>query len=138
MREALDMLFEEGLESVWNRHRILADAVRSAVQAWKTEDGFSFNVTEPEFRSNSVTTILTGDIDATELRRIAEQDAGVTLGIGLAEFADRAIRIGHMGHLNPPMILGTIGTIEAALTKMGAPMGGSGSAAAAAVIGSAL
>jgi alanine-glyoxylate transaminase/serine-glyoxylate transaminase/serine-pyruvate transaminase len=138
MREALDMLFEEGLESVWNRHRILADAVRSAVQAWKAEDGFSFNVTEPESRSNSVTTVLTGDVDASELRRIAEQEAGVTLGIGLADFADRAIRIGHMGHLNPPMILGTIGTIEAALTKMGAPMGGSGSAAAAAVIGSAL
>jgi alanine-glyoxylate transaminase/serine-glyoxylate transaminase/serine-pyruvate transaminase len=138
MREALDMLFEEGLENVWNRHRILADAVRSAVQAWKTEDGFSFNVTEPESRSNSVTTVLTGDVDATELRRIAEQEAGVTLGIGLAEFADRAIRIGHMGHLNPPMILGTIGTIEAALTKMGAPVGGSGSAAAAASIGAAL
>ena len=43
-----------------------------------------------------------------------------------------------MGHLNPPMVLGTIGTIEAVLTKMKAPVGGSGSAAAAAVISSAL
>jgi len=58
--------------------------------------------------------------------------------VGLDEFADRAIRIGHMGHLNPPMILGTLGTIEAALTKMGSPMGSSGSAAAAATIGAAL
>ena len=138
MREALDMLFEEGLENVWARHQILADGVRAAVQAWETDDGFSFNVADPGCRSNSVTTVLTGNVDATELRRIAEHDAGLTLGIGLGEFSDRAIRIGHMGHLNPPMILGTIGTIEAALTKMGAPLGASGSAAAAAVIGSAM
>ncbi|MEE3255918.1 MAG: aminotransferase class V-fold PLP-dependent enzyme [Actinomycetota bacterium] len=138
MREALDMLFEEGLENVWERHRILADAVRAAVEAWHAPNGFSFNVAEPRSRSNSVTTILTGDIDAAELRRIAEADAGLTLGIGLDEFANQAFRIGHMGHLNPPMILGTLGTIEATLTRMGAPMSGSGSAAAAAVIGAAL
>lgn len=138
MREALDMLFEEGLENVWERHRILADAVRAAVDAWHAPNGFSFNVAEPQSRSNSVTTILTGDIDAAELRRIAEADAGLTLGIGLDEFANRAFRIGHMGHLNPPMILGTLGTIEATLARMGAPMSSSGSAAAAAVIGAAL
>jgi len=138
MREALDMLFEEGLENVWERHRILADAVRAAVDAWHAPNGFSFNVAEPQSRSNSVTTILTGDIDAAELRRIAEADAGLTLGIGLDEFANRAFRIGHMGHLNPPMILGTLDTIEATLARMGAPMSSSGSAAAAAVIGAAL
>ena len=138
MRESLDMLFEEGLENVWRRHQVLADAVRAAVDAWQAPAGLSFNVVDPQSRSNSVTTVLTGEIDAGELRRIAESDAGVTLGVGLDEFADRAIRIGHMGHLNPPMILGTLGTIEAALTKMGSPMGSSGSAAAAAAIGAAL
>jgi alanine-glyoxylate transaminase/serine-glyoxylate transaminase/serine-pyruvate transaminase len=40
-----------------------------------------------------------------------------------------------MGHLNPPMILGAIGTIEAALHSLGSPMGSSGVAAAAAAIG---
>ena len=138
MRESLDMLFEEGLENVWRRHCVLADAVRAAVDAWRAPNGFSFNVVDPQSRSNSVTTVLTGEIDASELRRIAESEAGLTLGVGLDEFADRAIRIGHMGHLNPPMILGTLGTIEAALTKMGSPMGSSGSAAAAATIGAAL
>ena len=138
MREALDMLFEEGLENVWERHRVLADAVRAAVEAWHAPNGLSFNIASPESRSNSVTTILTGDVNASELRRIAESDAGLTLGIGLDEFVDRAFRIGHMGHLNPPMILGTLGTIEATLTTMGAPMRESGVAAAAAVIGATL
>ncbi len=138
MREALDMLFEEGLENVWERHRVLAEAVRAAVEAWHSPNGLSFNIASPESRSNSVTTILTGDVNASELRRIAESNAGLTLGIGLDEFVDRAFRIGHMGHLNPPMILGTLGTIEATLTAMGAPMSKSGVAAAAAVIGAAL
>jgi hypothetical protein len=43
-----------------------------------------------------------------------------------------------MGHLNPPAVLGTLGTIEAALTAMHAPLGGSGVAAAAAVVGDAM
>ena len=32
-----------------------------------------------------------------------------------------AFRIGHMGHVNVPMVLGTLGSIELALTQMNAP-----------------
>jgi alanine-glyoxylate transaminase/serine-glyoxylate transaminase/serine-pyruvate transaminase len=60
--------------------------------------------------------------------------AGLTLGISLGEFEDRAFRIGHMGHLNPPMLLGTLGTIEAGLKALGATIGGSGAEAAAEVV----
>src|SRR5438309_1149451 len=34
LRESLDMLFEEGLDQVFARHRPLADVVRAAVRAW--------------------------------------------------------------------------------------------------------
>ena len=57
---------------------------------------------------------------------------GVTLGVGIGDFAGTSFRVGHMGHVNAPMVLGTIGTIEAALERLGAPTGGSGVAAAAA------
>jgi len=36
--------------------------------------------------------------------------------------------------VNPPSVMGTLGTIEAALRSMDAPLGGSGLAAAATVI----
>ena len=36
LREALDMLFEEGLETAFARHRRLADAVHAAVGVWGT------------------------------------------------------------------------------------------------------
>jgi alanine-glyoxylate transaminase/serine-glyoxylate transaminase/serine-pyruvate transaminase len=134
LAEALDMLREEGMENVWARHRVLAGAARAAVAAWSHAGGLAFAVTEPAERSDVVTTVLTGGIDAKRLRRIAEDRAGVTLGIGLGPFEGTAFRIGHMGHLNPPMILGTLGTVEATLLAMGAPIGGSGVAAAAAHI----
>jgi alanine-glyoxylate transaminase/serine-glyoxylate transaminase/serine-pyruvate transaminase len=138
MREALDMIFEEGLEAIWARHRVFANAVRAAVEAWSVEGGLEFNIVDPAHRSDAVTTILTGRIDGETLRRICEAGAGLTLGVGLGEFADRAFRIGHMGHMNPPMVLGTLATTEAALHAMGARIGGSGVAAAAQVIAEAL
>jgi alanine-glyoxylate transaminase/serine-glyoxylate transaminase/serine-pyruvate transaminase len=138
LREALDMIAEEGIENVWRRHRVLGEAVRAAVTAWSAPAGIEFNVTEPAERADSVTTVLTGAIDAQRLRALCEEGAGLTLGIGLGDFEGRAFRIGHMGHLNPPMVLGALGTIEAALTAMGAPMGGSGVAAAAARVARAL
>jgi alanine-glyoxylate transaminase/serine-glyoxylate transaminase/serine-pyruvate transaminase len=135
MREALDMIAEEGMENIWARHRVFADAVRAAITAWATPGGVEFNVIDPAYRSDSVTTVLTGAIDATRMRAICDAQGGLTLGIGLGdEFAGRAFRIGHMGHLNPPMVLGTLATAEAALVAMDAPLGSSGAAAAARAI----
>ena len=138
MREALDMIAEEGLENIWARHKVFANAVRTAVETWSTPNGLTFNITDTAHRADSTTTILTGGINGEELRRICENDAGLTLGVGLGDFAERAFRIGHMGHLNPPMVLGTLATVEAALISMDAPLGGSGAAAAAEVIAKAL
>ena len=56
----------------------------------------------------------------------------------LGDLAQRSFRIGHMGSLNPPMVLGTLGTVEAALTAIEGPMPHSGVAAAARVIATAL
>lgn len=138
MREALDMLADEGLENVWARHAALAGAVRAAVGAWSSAGGVEHFVVEPSARSNAVTTVLTGSIDAERLRKVCEVEAGLTLGLALAAGHGPAFRIGHMGHLNPPMILGTLGTIEAGLVAIGAPLGGSGAAAAAAAVGAAM
>jgi alanine-glyoxylate transaminase/serine-glyoxylate transaminase/serine-pyruvate transaminase len=139
MSEALDLIDEQGgLEVVWERHRVLADAVRAAVDAWSTPDGIGLNISSPEHRSNAVTTVRTGSIDGRELRARCEARSGLTLGIGFAVAPNNSFRIGHMGWLNPPMILGTLGTIEATLRSMNAPLGGSGVAAAAEVIGDAL
>jgi len=131
--EATNIIEEEGgLEATWRRHEILASGVKAAVEAWSTPGGLDFNITDPASRSNCVTTVLTGALDASTLRSLCEEQAGLILGLGIAGID--GFRLAHMGHLNPPMILGAIGTIEAALHSLGAPMGGSGVAAAAAAI----
>ncbi len=133
---ALDIIDEEGgLPAVWERHRVLAGAVHAAIDAWHTPDGLSFNITSPAHRSNAVTTVRTGTVDSLALARVCEREYGVTLGIGIGAIRDRSFRIGHMGHLNPPMVLGTLGAIEAALVHLDAPLAGSGAAAAARYIG---
>ncbi|MGI9613665.1 MAG: pyridoxal-phosphate-dependent aminotransferase family protein [Acidimicrobiales bacterium] len=137
--EALSMIEEEGgIEAVWDRHQVLGDAVRAAVDTWSKPGFIESNIQIPAARSNAVTTVLTGSADAIELARICNDLAGLTLGIAIGEFAGRAVRIAHMGHLNPPMILGTLGTVEAALKAMDVPLGGSGVAAAVDVISEAL
>lgn len=138
MREALDMIAEEGgLDAVWARHNVLAGAVWAAIDAWSAPGGLENNITDPAHRSFATTTVLAGTIDTDELRLRAERDSGLTLGLGIGSEQPR-FRIGHMGHLNPPMILGTLATTEATLLAMGAPLGGSGVAAATAHVGAAL
>ena len=135
LREAIRMIDDEGLEARWARHVRLAGAVRAAVGAWSTTDGLGLLTAEPRERSHAVTTITTGTVDSAELARICRERMGVTLGLGIGGAEGTSFRIGHMGHVNAPMILGVLGTIETALHRMGAPIGGSGVAAAAGVLG---
>src|SRR6188508_35232 len=51
LRKAIDMLFDEGLENTFERHRLLAEAVRRAVAVWSEGQVIGFNVTEANERS---------------------------------------------------------------------------------------
>src|ERR1700719_981425 len=61
LRQALDMLLAEGLDSAFLRHRLLAEAVRRAVDVWSQGQALGFNVVEPAERSDTVTTVVMGD-----------------------------------------------------------------------------
>lgn len=138
LREALDMiLIEEGLGNVWARHDIFARAVWAAVEAWGAEGALRLNIPDPANRSRAVTTIRTGAGEAGRIRSWCEDVAGVTLGIGLeAPGVDSAsmFRIAHMGHLNPPTLLGTLATVETALDALGIAHGRGAVEAASRVI----
>lgn len=137
LREALDMIAEEGLEAVWARHDVQAHAVWAAVEAWGEEGAFALNVAEPAARSRAVTTVRTGPGDATRLRGWCRDEAGVTLGVGMPgpdDDADSLFRIGHMGHLNPVMLLGALASIEAGLGALGIAHGSGGVGAAGRVL----
>ena len=131
LRQAIDMLFEEGLENVFQRHRLLGEAVRRAVAKWAEGQVLGFNVTEASERSNTVTTVLmSNDQDPVKLHQYAKEKCGVVLGVGIGELQGQAFRIAHMGHVNAPMILGVLGVIEVALNALEIPHGRGGTEAA--------
>lgn len=131
LEKALGMILEEGLDHVVARHRALADAVHSAVDEWTKGGALAFNIEDPAHRAPSVTTILVGGgHDPEEIRRVCREQADLVLGSGFPEMARPAFRIAHMGHVNAPMILGTLAVTEAALRALGIPCGDSGVARA--------
>lgn len=123
LRRALDLLFEEGLDRVFERHRLLAEAVRRAVAAWAEGGALEFNIVEPGARADSVTTVLTGGFDPQRLIDYCEYKCGVVIGVGIGGLGGKAFRIAHMGHVNAPMILGTLGAVEVGLAALEIPHG---------------
>ncbi len=131
LRKAIDMLLEEGLENVFRRHALLAEAVRRAVAVWAEGGAMEFNIVEPAERANSVTTILLQEgLDPQTIRQYCHRHCGVVLGVGIGELTGKALRIAHMGHINAPMILGVLGSTEVTLQALGIPHGKGGVQAA--------
>jgi alanine-glyoxylate transaminase/serine-glyoxylate transaminase/serine-pyruvate transaminase len=131
LRAALDMIFAEGLEAVFHRHRLLAEATRRAVGTWSEGQALGFNVSEPEERSDTVTTVnARNGASAQPIADYAREKCGVVLGRGLGQLEGKAFRIAHMGHINAPMILGTLSVVEMALSALDIPHGKGGVQAA--------
>jgi len=59
--------------------------------------------------------------DPRPLVDYCNQKCGVVLGIGIGDLSGKAFRIAHMGHVNAPMVLGTLGVIETALGALEIP-----------------
>jgi len=133
LRAALDLIFAEGLDNVFRRHRLIAEATRRAVGIWTEGQAIAFNISEPAERSDTVTTIITRSGDNPQpLIDYCRETCGVVLGIGLGSLDGKAFRIAHMGHVNAPMILGTLSVVEMALAALGIPHGRGGAQAAGA------
>jgi alanine-glyoxylate transaminase / serine-glyoxylate transaminase / serine-pyruvate transaminase len=131
LRAALDMLFEEGLENVFRRHRLLAEAVRRAVGAWAEGQALGFNIAEPAERADTVTALTMRDgRDPQTLLDFCNEKCGVVLGIGIGALSGNGFRIAHMGHVNAPMVLGTLATVEVGLNALAIPHGKGGIEAA--------
>ncbi|MEO0943337.1 MAG: L-aspartate--glyoxylate aminotransferase BhcA [Pseudomonadota bacterium] len=128
LKEACDMLLDEGLDAVFARHKRIAEGVRAAVHAW----GLNICAQNPDLYSDSVTAIETpAGFDAGRIVAHAETAYGVSFGAGLGDVAGKVFRIGHLGSLTDVMALSGIATAEMAMADLGLDISlGSGVAAA--------
>jgi alanine-glyoxylate transaminase/serine-glyoxylate transaminase/serine-pyruvate transaminase len=104
--------------------------VRRAVGAWAEGQVIGFNIIDASERCNTVTPVLTNGHDPDALRAYCDEKCGVILGHGIGELSGKAFRIAHMGHVNAPMVLGTLSVIEMALAALRIPHGRGGAQAA--------
>ncbi len=131
LREALNMLFEEGLPQVFLRHDKLAEATRRAVRAW----GLEIFARNPAEYSSVLTAVLMPEGFAeTALRDVILKKFNMSLGAGLGKIAGRVFRIGHLGDFNELMLAGTLSGVEMGLELAGVPHNQGGVTAALAYL----
>jgi alanine-glyoxylate transaminase/serine-glyoxylate transaminase/serine-pyruvate transaminase len=69
---------------------------------------------------------VSAGIDPEALRTVAREQFQVAIAGGLGPLAGRTFRIGHLGDMNPAMILGCLAGVEAAMRVQGIPIGSGG------------
>lgn len=127
LREAIAMLQEEGLENAFARHARHGGAARAAVRAW----GLELVCERASEYSNSLTAVFMPEgHDADRFRQVVLENFDMSLGSGLSKLAKRAFRIGHLGHFNDLMLMGTLAGVEMGLRLAGVPHKEGGVAAA--------
>ncbi len=118
LREALHLMEQEGMESVYARHRLMSRMTRAGLQAMGARPLGANRVASP-----TVTAFfMPGDAGADQVRRILTERYQVITGGGQGRLKGKVIRFGHMGAVNPPEILEALKRLGQSLTDSGIPV----------------
>jgi aspartate aminotransferase-like enzyme len=112
---ALGMIEEEGLEQVFERHRVLGRAARSAARA------LDLDLFGPEDENANVVTAikLPEGIDGVKVPKLMRDRFGVTIAGGQGKLKGQIARIAHCGYFGAFDILTTFSAFEMALRELG-------------------
>jgi serine---pyruvate transaminase len=112
---ALGMIEQEGLEAVYERHRLLGRATREAARALELEP-----FGESDENANVVTAIrLPEGIDGARVPSVMRDRYGVTIAGGQGRLKGRIARIAHCGYFGAFDIVVTIAAFEMTLRELG-------------------
>jgi aspartate aminotransferase-like enzyme len=115
---ALGLIAEEGLENVFERHRLLGRASRTAVKALDLE---LFG--QEDEAANVVTAIkLPEGIDGGKVPKTMRDKYGVTIAGGQNQLKGKIARIAHTGYFGAFDILTTFAALEMTLRELGHPL----------------
>jgi serine---pyruvate transaminase len=112
---ALGMIADEGLEEVFERHRVLGRATREAARALDLE-----LLGDNDESSNVVTAVrLPDSIDGGAVPKLMRDRYGVTIAGGQARLKGKIARIAHCGYFGAHDIVVTIAALELTLRELG-------------------
>ena len=114
-REALSIILEEGLQNVFNRHKVCSDALYSGLSAIGLTP-----FAKEEDRSISIVALnyLDGLEDKTFRSTLADKFKVLVAG-GFGNLKGKVFRVGCMGEVSPYHVMRTISAISSTLAMMG-------------------
>jgi serine---pyruvate transaminase len=112
---ALQQIEDEGLENVFERHRLLGRATRAAVKALDLE------LFGPEDENANVVTTakLPETIDGGKVPKLMRDKYGITIAGGQNQLKGKIARIAHTGYFGAFDILTTVAAFEMTLRELG-------------------
>ena len=112
---ALGLIEKEGLEQVYERHRLLGHATRRAARALDLE------LFGPEDENANVVTAikLPESIDGAKVPKLMRDRFGVTIAGGQGKLKGRIARIAHCGYFGAFDIVVAVSALELALRELG-------------------
>jgi serine---pyruvate transaminase len=109
---ALEMMMQEGIENVWNRHAMLSRGLRSGLQAVNLK----LFGTSP---SHAVTVAYLPEEGGKNFIKLLKNEFGVTVIGGQDQLQDVIFRTSHLGYYDEADMLGVLGALEHALHRVG-------------------
>jgi len=117
LREALEMILEEGLHRVFARHEALARATRAAMSA------LGLRLVAPDAPSFACTAVYTPDgIDSNRFVKQMRDSYDVTIAGGQGRLDGKIFRIGHMGDVDGFDMISAVAAVEMTLADLGHPV----------------
>jgi aspartate aminotransferase-like enzyme len=112
---ALNMIEKEGLDHVFERHRILGRAARAAAK------GLDLELFGPEDENANVVTAMKmpEGIDGAKVPKLMRDKYGVTIAGGQNQLKGKIARIAHCGYFGAFDIITTISALEMTLRELG-------------------
>jgi aspartate aminotransferase-like enzyme len=117
LREALQMMREEGLQAIFARHRRIASAFRAAASTLGLRLLAQEEVASPTVTAIFFPEALQGEKADTVLATWRE--LGLVVGEGQGKLAGKIFRIGHLGSVFDADVDATIQALEKGLEKHG-------------------
>ena len=114
LKESIRLIKEEGLEERYDRHTRVSNVFNDSLEAM----GFKI-LAKKEHRCSTLSTVLYPEgINDAEFRKVLAEEGAMTAG-GLAAYAGKMFRIGHMGNIDDHTIYSAIASIERTLIRLG-------------------